>query len=162
MERLLLAMSSCLRFCYCTLFALVLLAGAGYGSARLVAGGLREALRTLAAEARRHQEISYKEDALQQVLAVKGRIIPEVIAGRRSLAGAVAAFRAAYEANPECLPAQGLDDVRLAGNVLNWVRSELQARDSMNETVLSRLEAEMQDLREQATRTPRPAESLTH
>ena len=156
-------MLSLLRFCCCAFLGLALLAGAGYGAVRLTRdAGLQEALSTLAAESRRDREMTCREDALQQVLRVKGQITPAVIDSNVSLAQAVAAFRASYEANPACMPGEGLDDYRLAYNVLSWVRAELAARGATDETVLRRLEAEMRELHDHTNGASGPAADVAH
>ena len=120
------------------------------GGPSLLPADLHKVLRTLLEQREREATLQARDDALLDSLAVKRLITADVIAGRTSLAEAVAEFRRLRQRQREELgpdfPGVGdeIDDAGMARQVMTWVLRELRD-DPRRDAVLDRLEADLED-----------------
>ena len=120
---------------------------------------------SLAEEIVRNEKLDQQEAALHRQRQAKRRVAEEVLARRRSLAEAIAQFRALDREWPEFLAAPhgpadlGMsEDERDGRNVLYFVRLVLADRPDEAAAVADRLEKELQQLlADRQKRLPAPA-----
>ena len=124
---------------------------------------------SLAEEIVRNEKLDQQEAALHRQRQAKRRVAEEVLARRRSLAEAIAQFRALDREWPELRSAPqtpeelGMSADEWAGrDVLYFVQLVLADRPDEAATVAGRLEKELQQLlAERKKRLPAPAEQRT-
>jgi hypothetical protein len=110
-------------------------------------------------ESQRREALSNHERALAESLEVKRQAVAELIAGRLTLAQAVARFRAAQaakagEGGGASGTYPGLSDEVLTQNVLSWVAAQLCDQPAKAAAVEARLRAEQEQMRARSGRPP--------